>query len=113
MICRMWRGWTTVEKASRYDAYLRNDLFPRVERELSARGYLGFHLLRLTREDEVEFVTMLWFESMQAVKGFAGEDYETAVISEKARLLLSRYADRVDHYELSGSSFMGFEAKRP
>jgi hypothetical protein len=104
MICRMWHGWTSPEKANAYDSYLRHELFPRVERELGAQGYRGFHLLRLNRGSEVEFVTMLWFESFENVKGFAGDDYAKPVISEKARPLLARYAERVEHYELSGSS---------
>ena len=49
-------------------------------------------------------MTMLWFESIESVRSFAGKDYETPVISEKAKLLLTRFADRADHYELSGST---------
>jgi hypothetical protein len=59
MICRMWHGWTLPENADAYDSYLKNELFPRVEQELTPRGYRGFHLLRLERGSEVEFVTML------------------------------------------------------
>ncbi|HUJ29922.1 MAG TPA: hypothetical protein VLY23_01480 [Candidatus Acidoferrum sp.] len=102
MICRIWRGWTTQVNADAYDSYLQNELFPRVERELGSRGYRGFHLLRLSHGDEVEFMTMLWFDSLEDVRGFAGEKYETPVISEKARRLLLRYADRCEHYALSG-----------
>lgn len=105
----MWHGWTSSENADAYDSYLQNELFPRVKRELGGKGYLGFHLLRLAGDDEVEFVTMLWFESLQSVKAFAGENYATPVISAKAKSLLSRYADGVEHYELSGSSGSGFE----
>ena len=102
MICRMWRGWTKKENADAYDSYLRNELFPRLQRELTERGYRGFHVLRLNRGSEVEFVTMVWFVSLRAVQSFAGENYEIPVISEKAQVLLSRYADRCDHYDLSG-----------
>ncbi len=76
-------------------------MFPRLREQLTERGYLGYHVLRLERGHEVEFVTMVWFESLQAVQSFAGENYEAPVISEKARRLLSRYQDRCDHYELS------------
>ena len=103
MVCRVWRGWTTLENAQHYDDYLQKELFPRLERELKAHGYLGYHLLRLSRDQEVEFMTMLWFESLQHVRSFAGERYETPVISERARALLSRSADRADHYQLGGS----------
>jgi hypothetical protein len=111
VVCRMWRGWTTLANADAYDLYLKQELFPRVERELKRRGYRGYHLLRLSRGREVEFVTMLWFESLQAVRGFAGDDYETPVISAKARALLARYQERCDHYELSGSA--GLDATGP
>ena len=102
MICRMWRGWTTLANANDYDGYLQNELFPRLERELAEHGYRGYHVLRLPRNDEVEFVTMVWFETLHAVQSFAGKDYERAVISEKAQKLLARYSDRCDHYELGG-----------
>jgi hypothetical protein len=78
----MWRGWTSSVNADAYDSYLQNELFPRVERELTRRGYRGFHLLRLDRGDEVEFVTMLWFDSIESVQSFSGTNYETPVISE-------------------------------
>jgi hypothetical protein len=101
----MWRGWTAVADADEYDTYLKHELFPRVQRQLSDHGYRGYHVLRLQRPQEVEFVTMVWFESMQDVESFAGKDYEVPVISEKARRLLSRFQDRCDHYELSSSTF--------
>jgi hypothetical protein len=111
MICRMWHGWTKASHADAYDSYLRNELFPRVERELAASGYRGFHVLRLLQGSEVEFVTLVWFESLDAVRSFAGENYEIPVISDKARTLLSRYAERVDHFELSASSGCEFQSK--
>jgi hypothetical protein len=92
MICRMWRGWTSKDNAACYDSYLNNELFPQLRRELSAHGYLGYHVLRADRASEVEFVTMVWFESIDAVKAFAGESYEVPVISAKAGTLLSRHA---------------------
>jgi hypothetical protein len=103
MICRMWRGWTTTANAEHYDSYLRNELFPRLQGELTSHGYRGYHVLRLARAGEVEFVTMVWFDSLHSVQSFAGKDYEHAVVSEKARALLSRYSERCEHYELSES----------
>jgi heme-degrading monooxygenase HmoA len=102
MICRMWHGWTSIENADAYDAYLRNELFPHVKQELESRGYRGFHVLRVRRGQEVEFVTLVWFESLEAVQSFAGANYEIPVISEKAHRLLSRFDSRCEHYELSG-----------
>jgi heme-degrading monooxygenase HmoA len=102
VICRMWHGWTGTANADAYHNYLTSELFPRLERELSPHGYLGFQVLRSAKGSEVEFVTLLWFESVQAVRSFAGEDYEKPVISAKAQAFLSRYAERVEHYEVSG-----------
>jgi hypothetical protein len=99
MVCRVWRGWTKAGHAQSYDDYLRQDLFPR---QLRSRGYRRYQLLRIGRGEEVEFMTMLWFESIESVRSFAGENYETPVISDKARSLLARFADRADHYEVSG-----------
>src|SRR5438876_10299350 len=103
MICRVWRGWTTVDNARSYDDYLQKELFPSLAKKLGSRGYRGYQLLRLNRGQETEFMTMLWFESLEQVQSFAGENYEVPVISEKAKSLLVRYADRADHYELAGS----------
>ena len=74
MICRMWHGWTNPDKAEAYESYLKNELFPRVERDLKKNGYRGFQLLKLDKGSEVEFVTMLWFESLDNVKSFAGDN---------------------------------------
>lgn len=111
MICRMWRGWTTPLHADTYENYLRVDLFPRVKVDLGDRGYRGFHVLRVERESEVEFVTLVWFDSLDAVRSFAGPDHEIPVITAKAHTLLSRYAERVEHFELSASSWSDFQAK--
>jgi heme-degrading monooxygenase HmoA len=111
MICRMWHGWTMASQADAYDSYLRNELFLGVERELGARGYRGFHVLRLERGVEVEFVTLVWFDSLDAVRSFAGQTYEVPVISAKARTLLSHYDERVEHFELSGSNWSESRAK--
>jgi hypothetical protein len=104
MVCRVWRGWTSVDHAQSYDVYLQKELFPRLGRELRSHGYRGYQLLRLSRGEEVEFMTMLWFDSIENVRSFAGENYEIPVISEKARSLLTHFADHADHYELSGSN---------
>lgn len=108
MICRMWHGWTNPGNADAYESYLKDELFPHVERDLTKHGYRGFQLLRLSRGAEVEFVTMLWFESLENVKSFAGDNYAKAVISEKARTLLARYVDHAEHYELAGANWPGF-----
>ena len=100
MICRMWRGFTVNHNADAYEAYLRDELFPALRNVLTAHGYRGYHVLRLQRADETEFVTMVWFTSLEAVRSFAGDAFDIPVISDKAHQLLSRYAERCDHYEL-------------
>lgn len=79
--------------------------------ELGGGGYRGFHVLRLDRGVEVEFVTLVWFDSLDAVRAFAGQTYEVPVISAKARTLLSHYDERVEHFELSGSNWSEFRAE--
>jgi hypothetical protein len=104
MICRMWRGWTSVANAPAYRSYLTGELFPALQRDLAHRGYLGYDALTRLSGVEVEFVTLVWFESLQSVKAFAGEDYETPVISQTARRLLARHDSRCAHLEVAGSS---------
>jgi hypothetical protein len=94
MICRLWHGWTKPEDADAYERYLRDELFPRVERELGSRC----EVLRRDDGAEVAFVTLVWFDSLEAVREFAGDDYETPVITERAAGLLSRYDARALHY---------------
>lgn len=103
--------WTAASGADAYDNYLKNELFPGLQRELGGGGYRGFHVLRLEQESEVEFVTLVWFDSLDAVRSFAGQTHELPVISAKARRLLSHYDDRVEHFELSASSGNEFEPK--
>ena len=97
MIARVWRGWTARDDADAYERFLRTELFPEVAR---LEGFGGAHILRRdVRDGEVEFVTVTLFASMDAVRAFAGEDYETPVIEPEAQRLLSRYEDRAAHYE--------------
>jgi heme-degrading monooxygenase HmoA len=98
MITRMWRGWTTPANASLYQQLLLSEFFPRiVARNLD--GYRGISLARRTVGDEVEFVTIMWFDSLDAVHAFAGEDYEKAVVPSSARAVLKRFDPTSAHYE--------------
>lgn len=99
MISRIWHGWTTHEKARDYLSLLESEILP----DIAARrieGYRGAHLLRRDTKDEVEFVTILWFDSLDAVREFAGEDYEVGVVPPRARALLSRFDHRSAHYQV-------------
>ncbi|MFX1518009.1 MAG: antibiotic biosynthesis monooxygenase [Promethearchaeota archaeon] len=99
MISRIWHGWTTLENADHYESLLKNEIFLGIENR-QIDGYNGIHLLRRTVGNEVEFITIMWFDSLDAVRAFAGEDYEIAVVPPKARALLSRFDARSQHYEV-------------
>jgi heme-degrading monooxygenase HmoA len=98
MVTRIWHGWTTHENAAAYQRLLETEILPGIASR-QIKGYRGAHLLRRDLDTEVEFVTVLWFESLQAVKDFAGVDYDVAVVPSKARALLSRFDERSQHYE--------------
>ena len=99
MIARLWSGWTTPQNADIYEALLKTEIFPGI----LARKIAGFRRIELYRApagDEVEFVTIMWFESMDAIKAFAGADYEVAVVPPKARAVLKRFDARSRHFEM-------------
>ncbi len=99
MISRVWHGWTTPANADTYEALLKSEIFTGIQNRQIA-GYRGIHLFRRNLGDEVEFVTVMWFDSIEAVRAFAGEDHEAAVVPPKARSLLSRFDARSQHYEV-------------
>ena len=99
MVSRIWYGWTSHEDAAAYQSLLESEILPGIANR-QIEGYKGAHLLRRDLESEVEFVTILWFDSLDAVRNFAGADYEVAVVPTKARTLLSRFDDRSAHYEV-------------
>jgi len=103
MIARIWHGWTTPENADTYEQLLRTEIFPGIAAK-GVAGYRGIRLLRRPAEGEVEFITLMWFDSWEAVKAFAGEDHEHAVVPPKARAVLARFDDRSQHYEVRESS---------
>jgi len=99
LITRIWHGWTTLENAEAYESLLKSEIFVGIENRQIA-GYNGIHLLRRKIGEEVEFITIMWFDSLEAIRAFAGEDYEVAVVPPKARALLSRFDARSQHYEV-------------
>ena len=96
MISRLWRGWTRPENAAVYEELLRTRILPGIHR---VDGYRGAYLLRRDAGEEVEFATITLWESMDAVRTFAGADHEAAVVPQEARALLSRYDATSVHYE--------------
>jgi hypothetical protein len=89
MIGRMWHGWTTVENADTYENLPKTEIFPGIAAK-KVPGYRGIQLFRRPLGEEIEFVTIMWFESLEDVKRFAGEDYEGAYVPPRAREVLSR-----------------------
>ncbi len=96
MISRIWHGWTSRANADAYQNLLTTKILPGIHR---VAGYKGATLLRRDAGAEVEFVTITMFESLDAVKAFAGADYEVAVVPAEARALLARFDERSKHYE--------------
>jgi hypothetical protein len=99
MIARIWHGWTSLSNADAYESLLKSEIFIGIQGRQIA-GYKGIQLFRRATGDEVEFVTLMWFDGIEAVRTFAGQDYEVAVVPPKARALLSRFDARSQHYEV-------------
>ena len=102
MICRIWHGWTRPENADHYESLLKTEIFPGIlARKIS--GFQRIDLLRREHDNEVEFITVMWFETWEAVKEFAGDHMDHAVVPPKARAVLARFDDRSQHYEVRES----------
>ena len=99
MISRIWHGWTTPENADRYESLLKEEIFVGIQNR-RIPGFKSIQLLRREVGAEVEFVTIMLFDSLDAVREFAGEAYEAAVVPEKARAMLSHFDQRSQHYEV-------------
>lgn len=103
MISRIWHGWTTPGNADKYEMLLKEEIFIGIQ-NLHIHGFKSIQLLRRNVGNEVEFVTIMLFDSLDAVREFAGEDYEAAVVPEKARAVLSHFDHRSQHYEIRSIS---------
>jgi len=99
MIGRIWHGWTTTQNADAYERIVSTEVLPEIaSRQLP--GYRGAHLLRRRVGDEVEFTTIMWFDSIESVRGFMGDDYDVAHVPPKARTVLTRFDQRSQHYDV-------------
>jgi hypothetical protein len=99
MICRLWRGWTTPDNADAYERIVRGEVIPEIE----ARRIAGFRHIDLMRRDlgeEVEFQTLMWFDSLDAIKAFVGQDYAVSHVPAAAQAVLKRFDDRAAHFEV-------------
>jgi hypothetical protein len=97
MIARHWRGWTEVQNADSYEDLLKQKVLPELKK---LEGYRGGYVFRHDGQHEVEFVVVNLFDSLEAVKRFAGDDYTTAVFESEAERLLSRIEPRATHYDV-------------
>lgn len=96
---RIWHGWTTIENAQSYWSVLSGTVIPGIEAK-SIEGYRGIEVLRRAHESEVEFVTIMTFDSIQSVVDFRGEDYEQSYVPDVARAVLKRWDTTASHYEV-------------
>jgi heme-degrading monooxygenase HmoA len=99
VICRLWRGWTTPANADAYERIVRGEVIPGVEGR-RIPGFLHIDLMKRDFDGEVEFQTLMWFESLDAIKAFVGEDYSVSHVPHAARAVLSRFDERAAHYEV-------------
>jgi antibiotic biosynthesis monooxygenase (ABM) superfamily enzyme len=99
LICRLWRGWTSPENADAYQHIVHTEVIPGIE----ARKIPGFRHIDLMKRDlggEVEFQTLMWFDSLDAIKAFMGEDYAVSHVPQQASAVLKRFDNRAAHYEV-------------
>ena len=99
MICRLWRGWTTQCNAAAYERIVRGEVIPDIE----ARCIPGLRHIDLMRRDlgeEVEFQTLMWFDSLDSIKAFMGEDFSVSHVPMEARAVLNSFDDRAAHFEV-------------
>ncbi len=100
MICRIWHGWTHPDNADEYQRIVSTEVLPEIAAR-RIRGYRGAHLLRRQLADEVEFITTMWFDSLDNVRDFMGTDYEVSHVPPQAQAVLARYDTRSQHYDVT------------
>ena len=98
MIKRIWHGWTSIEQADQYEKLLKQEIFPGIEAKM-IEGYLSIELLKRSHEKEIEFITIMSFDSWEAIEQLVGPDTAASYVPAKAREVLSRWDDRSQHYE--------------
>lgn len=99
MIARIWHGWTTKANADVYESILRDGIFVGIQNR-QLKGLKGIQVLRREHPEEIEFLVITRFESLDAVRNFAGENYEDCVVPPEARAVLVRFDLKVKHYEV-------------
>jgi hypothetical protein len=99
MISRIWHGYTSPANANKYETLLKSEIFTGIQNR-KIEGYKGIQLFRRSLDNEVKFITVMWFDSIEAVRTFAGENYETSVVPPAARAVLSHFDEKSQHYEV-------------
>ncbi len=99
VVKRVWHGWTSRESADSYQTLLKDVVFPGIEAK-EIPGYRSIELLRRELEDEVEFVTIMTFDSLQSVVDFQGQDYRRSYVPDAAQRILERWDETSLHYEV-------------
>ncbi|WP_421879945.1 hypothetical protein [Pacificispira sp.] len=99
MICRIWRGWTTPQNAPKYQDIVLNKVIPGIE-AMAIPGFRHIDVLCRAHEDEVEFTTIMWFDSLASVKDFMGEDYTVSHVPPEAQAVLSRFDSHAAHHDI-------------
>lgn len=98
-ICRLWRGWTAPKNAEAYERIVRGQVIPGIEARRIA-GFRHIDLMKRDLGDEVEFQTLMWFDSLDAIKAFMGEDYAVSHVPAEAKAVLKRFDERAAHFEV-------------
>ena len=97
-IKRIWHGWTTPENANEYQDLLHDKIFPGIEAK-QIPGYVSIELLRRDLDEEVEFVTIMTFQSLKNLIDFQGEEYTRSYVPDEAQRVLKRWDTHASHYE--------------
>ncbi|MFD2999213.1 antibiotic biosynthesis monooxygenase family protein [Pontibacter toksunensis] len=100
MISRQWAGVLKAKHAEEYMQHLKEELFPKLS---SISGFCGASILRKDMEDAVEFLIITNWESMEAIRKFAGENPDLAVVPEEVQRMALQYDKQVRHYEVAYS----------
>ena len=100
MVARIWHAYTSFENAPVFETMLKSEIFPGI-RKKGIKGFKDIQLLIRNLDKEVEFITIMWFDSMESIKGFAGDVHDKAVIYPAAKSLLLRFDERSQHYDVS------------
>jgi heme-degrading monooxygenase HmoA len=99
MICRLWRGWATHQNADAYERIVREQVIPGIEAR-RIPGFRSIDLARRERERDVEFMTLIWSDSLDAVKAFTGDDHQVAHGPAQAQAVLADFGKRAAHYQV-------------